>query len=145
MLKVPNECTRRFLSVYEFRSRGDSALREVDKKIERMLNDAGGVQPARLRGWDFCREMERGTARFSSSAFVQGEFVDNVPRLPVRIINHVFPMNWRTVRADRLWGTLILRRAKTISVTHYPATSETLSYFNWNKRNFNLNKSSAFT
>jgi len=85
-------------------------------------------------------EMERGTARFSSSAFVQGEFVDNVPRLPVRIINHLFPMNWRTVRADRLWGTLILHRAKTISVTHYPVTSETLSYFNWNKRNFNLNK-----
>lgn len=52
------------LSVYEFRSRGDYALREMDKKVERMLNDAGGVQPARSRGRDFCREMERGYRAF---------------------------------------------------------------------------------
>lgn len=77
--KVPDGCTRRLRALICLRV-SESRLREMDKKVERMLNDAGGVQPARLRGRDFCREVERGIARFSSSAFVQGEFVDNVPR-----------------------------------------------------------------
>lgn len=57
------------------------------KKIERMLNDAGGIQP-HLGRLDLQGD---GTTRFSS--FVQGKFVDNIPRLPARIINHLFPMN----------------------------------------------------
>lgn len=53
------------------------------------------------------RSLEKAVRSPSSTFTLQGEFVDNVPRLPVRIINHLFPMNWRTVREACLRATLI--------------------------------------
>jgi len=66
----------------------------------------GRLLDAEQRGWNgqFVREGrdlgggegedEKGARRVASlQSFVQGEFVDNIPRLPDRIINHLFLMN----------------------------------------------------
>lgn len=118
--KVPIGQTSRLralLSVYEFRSRCDARRIKSRSRTNAERHEWGSqLQPTRGREYFLQEEEERKRERFLfSNAFVQGEFVDNVPRLPARIINHLFPMNWRTVKAGRFQGTLILRRVKTIS------------------------------
>lgn len=143
MLKVPNGCTRRSYLFTSFEVEATMrCARWIKKSNECWMTRVGSSQLVREDGTSAGRWREV-TARFSSSAFVQGEFVDNVPRLLARIINHLFPMNWRTVRAGRLQGTLILRRTETTCFSNTALSRDKKRDHILIWYSFNLNKRGA--